>query len=199
MVRRVTDDGVRVGPRDSQGIVVDDARQIDEGQRGLVEGQLLDGEAVSHPQRDAGERDREGVDLDATDVLQREEDVQPRSVRQTGRNSKFRLSFMQAPLDPPQLSIGEVEEVARAARRVEHHVAHEVGLRALGLAVGREVLDALAPRPHDGRKDDLLQLGVVGVVSSELPLLIVSKRALQERPEDLWLDLTPVERGSFAQ
>ncbi len=112
---------------------------------------------------------------------------------------ELRLSFVKTPLDSPQLSVGEVEEVARPARWVEHDVAHEVSLCALGLAVGREVLDALAPRPHDRWKDDLLQLGVVGVVGSELPLLVVSQRPLQERPEDLGLNLAPVERGSFSQ
>ena len=34
---------------------IDDAREINKRQRCLVKGQLLDGETVGHPQRDAGE------------------------------------------------------------------------------------------------------------------------------------------------
>ena len=67
------------------------------------------------------------------------------------------------------------------------------------LGVRREVLDPLAPRPHDRRLDDLLDVGRVRVVSAELPLGVVAKPLLEQRTEDLRIDLAPVESARDAQ
>src|ERR1035438_3142009 len=106
---------------------------------------------------------------------------------------------MESALDPAQLAVGEVEEVPRPTRWIEYHVVHQVGLCTLRLAMAGQILDPLRPRRHDRREDDLLKLRVVGVMRAKLPLLVMSERSLKQRAEDLRLNLSPVERGSFTQ
>ncbi len=192
VVGRIADDRVGARPRVAQRVLDDDAGEIGERERALVQAEFLDRQPVAHPQRDAGEGHGEALDLDAADVRQGEEQRQRLRGRLAGRPAQLGETVRQAALDPAQLAVGDVEEVAAPARGVQDDVAHQVrlGLRRLG---GRlEVLDALPPRPHDRGLDDLLDLGLVGVVRADLPLAVVPERALEQVPEDLGLHLAPV-------
>ena len=175
-------------------------REILEREGGLGQIELLHGELMAHPQRHTRERDGEGVQLDPLHVLQREEGERGlRAPAQAGALTQLVLALPQALLEPPQLPIGDVEEVARSTGRIEDHVIHEVVARGDRLSMGGEILDPLAPGAHDRRLDDLLDVGGVRVVRRELPLRVVTEPLLEKRPEDLRVDLTPIEPAGDPQ
>ena len=74
--RWVADDDARLRPGHAKGVAGLDAAEILQRQGALDEVEFVDGELVRHPERDAGERDRERLELDAPDVVEREEGAQ---------------------------------------------------------------------------------------------------------------------------
>lgn len=108
------------------------------------------------------------------------------------RAAQLALAEMQASLDPAQLAVRRVQEVARAAGRIEHNVVHEIVLQAPHIYMCRRCIDPLVPGVDDGRLDDLLDVGLVCVVRAQGVLRLGAKCALEEGAEDVWLDRSPV-------
>ena len=117
---------------------------------------------VHHPQR--GFRDANGklADFDAVELI----DVHPRQLRrqsvQLPAIPRFRKHFLQdLDLEQPQLPVGDDQEVAAAARRVEEPHAAELLLKAEQRGAAAAVLarlQALEFRPqivHEERLDHL--------------------------------------------
>ena len=199
--RRIADDDACPGPRDAQCVTGPDAGQVAERQCRLVEVQFVDRELVAHPERHTGERDREGVDLDPLDVRQREEGCERALLRSAPalRAPQLALPLVQPALEAAQLPVGGVQEVARAAGGVENHVVEEVLLKRLDLREGVRCFDALSPGVDDRRLDDLLDVDLMGVMRAQRVLRVPAERALQERAEDVRLDLAPVVVAREAQ
>ena len=120
-------------------------------------------------------------------------------LRPSLRQPDLALSMVQPPLDPPQLAIRRVQEVARATCRVEHDVVHELVLKPSHRVMSLSSIDPLVPRVDDRRLDDLLDVHLVRVMRTERMLSLAPEGSLQQRSEDVRLHLAPVVLAGEAQ
>ena len=199
VVGRVADDRVGGRPFHLQRVREPDPRERLERQHGLVaKPELPHRERVAHPERDAGKADGERLSLDSVQILEREE--RPRGSRlEAALGSKLLLEVVQPQLDPAQLLVGDVEEVARAAGRVEDVEGRERALRGLDVLERLARLEPGQPGLDDRRPHYLHDVLLLGVVRAEAPLALASQRALEQEAEDRRLDQMPVERGRLPQ
>ena len=201
-IRRVAGDGVGGGPRGEEGVGADDVRVeivererlfLDEQLVGLDELPRLDQfEFLGEHEGDFGQLDGEGIEVDAVEILQRD-------------GAFERLLFAQL-VEPPEdvafealdLAIGDEEEIAGAARRIEDAEAAQGGEDFAEFAdVLSRGFDALAPRADDGGADDFLDVELAGEVGAEGVARFGVHAVLEEGAEDFGLHLRPVvgERG----
>lgn len=99
----------------------------------------------------------------------------------------------------PEFPVGDVEEVAAPARRVQYDERCQCLEEFEGLLRGGGVIDAVLPRPDNARFDDLEDVSLVGVVRAEFPAALSSDHALKEGPEDRGVDLAPVVFGGVGE
>ncbi len=100
---------------------------------------------------------------------------------------------------PFQFAVGDVEEVAGTAGRVEHaEVMHAVAQFVQALECLR-IFNLLAPRLDDRRPDNFHDVGRAGEMRAEGMAFFVVHRMLEERAENFGLNFGPVERGGFAE
>jgi len=109
------------------------------------------------------------------------------------------LAGAQHRLDPAQLAVGDVEEVARAAGGIEHDVAAEGVLRGGELVERVARVDPLTPRLDHRRLDDLANVRLRRVVRPERPGSLAAERPLEQVAEDGRLDELPVEPAGLPE
>lgn len=98
----------------------------------------------------------------------------------------------QVHLDALELSVGDVEEVAGPAGRVEDLEAQQLFPEGAQVRHGVGVLQACLPGPDDGRAHDLLYVCLAGEVGAEGVAVGLLHAALEQGAEDLGLHLPPV-------
>ncbi len=123
------------------------AAEILKWQGCLREVEFIDRELVGHPQGDARERDGERANLDSLDVLQGEERAERAlfDLPVAAAVAQLPLAFPESLLESTEGTVGEVEEIAGSASRIEHHVVQEVLLEAPDLLKAAGVLNPFLP------------------------------------------------------
>src|SRR5438067_13807347 len=113
--------------------------------------------------------------------------------RQAALGSKFSFSRTYSCFYSAQLSIGNVEEVSRAARRVQDRVTPKSLLSFCKCVQRVASFDSLSPRPHDRRLDDFADVLFRRVVRAKRPHSLAAERALKQIAENGGFDQLPIE------
>ncbi len=129
----------------------------------------------------------------------------------SGRNAAGRADLLKLPfvlreqfhqkilLQFAQRAVGHEEEIAAAARGVEHAEGAQLAeqFQQFGNILGGG--DAFLPRAHDGGPDDFLDVRLVGEMLRRVRGGLCLKAALEKRAEDDGLDARPIFLGGFKQ
>ncbi|TRW14020.1 hypothetical protein FMM06_09780 [Glacieibacterium frigidum] len=107
-------------------------------------------------------------------------------------------------LDGAQLAIGDDEEIAAAACRIEEVEAAQLADELLQSALSPRGADEQPAQlgtqiVEEQRPDDLQDVGLAGIVCACLAALAGVHHRLEQRPEDRWADLAPVEAAGVEQ
>ncbi len=195
----VTHDAVAGWPGSENSVGDGDPGQADQRQRVLGFAVAVDHLPVPHPEGDPGDEDRDGLDVDATQVGQRHIGPWLRRQRLPGRGSEVGDALLELVFEGPQFPVGDVEEVAAAAGGVEHHETGEFIEQLARCSRGGDSVDAPLPGSHDGGTDDFQDVGLVGVVRSQLPPALSADHTFHQRAEDGGVDLAPVMLGGLSE
>ena len=187
-----------------EGVVLDErigglevGVEVVQGQGRLLDVQLVDRELARDHERDLGQLDGEGVDVDAIELTGGDEREQTLALVLGLGDGVHCLEELG--LDAFELAVGEIEEVARAAGRVEDAVVLEPVVESVEIADGLGALgcafDQSFPRIGDGGLDDLEDVQLAGEVSAKGVALVLIHGMLEDRAEDLGADAGPVGVG----
>ena len=202
--RRIADDDVGGGPSGASSIgrnqrVTDDEVGVEVIQRQgiFIDVQLVDGELVRQHHRHLGQFDGEGLDVHAVEIARGDEAEGPLRGVAAG---EFADALVDARFEPLEFAVGDVEEVAAAAGRVEHAKALQPGQQFLQPLEGFCALDLLAPGFDDGRADDLHDVDGAGEMGAIRMARFLAQRMLEDGAKNFGAHLAPVgTRGILQQ
>ena len=163
-------------------------------------------QVIHHPERRLRDPRGEDTNLDPVELI----DIDPAQSRRIQRPLLFRAARRPQPanhldLQCPQLAIGDDQEIAAAARRIEDPKLAEplvkspqLGL-APGEAAGHDLLEVRSQFVKEQGLDDLEYVLLGGVVSTHGASLLAIHHGLKQRAENCGRDARPVEAAGLEQ
>jgi len=155
--------------------------------------QLVDRQLAGDHHGDLGRFDGERIDVQAIELASIDVDEAGLDVGEFGSEA-----FADAGFQAFHFAVGEVEEVAGAAGRIEDAQGGEALQEFEQAPGGARRVDGVGPGIDDRRLDDLHDVGWEGEVSAEGVALFLAQRMLEERAENLGGDFRPVGVAGFA-
>jgi len=149
----------------------------------FIDVQFVDRQFVRQRQRDLGEFDGEGHDVEAVELLAGDE--AERLLLPLALAGGFGDAFDKFGFEAFEFSVGDVQEVARAAGGIEHLERVQALLEGAELRKIFRLRDRGAPRMDDGGADDLHDVGGRGVMPAVLVSLGVVHGVLEDGAEDV--------------